>query len=239
MHDVPKRDLFYLTQPDRFSLLPRPVIHVIGNTQTLEDRFAVARQHPRLPMVNEAAYGGEIVRFTVGEALRLLNQGLRTADEEEQLRELLKDLRAVTTKLRPLYRRLAPPDEGWSADARPAAMVDMWVDVLPQIKQMAAKDTGKKKPNASVVRHVLERREFQPWPNIPMYPGTVDAMLKVGKVLANDRALKTIVSYCLKQAALRTSAFRVVAVILEITENSVRHARDRYRKAHPEKRTGS
>jgi hypothetical protein len=72
MPDVPKRDLFHLTQPDRFSLLPRPVIHVVGNTQTLEDRFAVARQHPHLQTVNEAAYGGEIVCFTAGEALRLM-----------------------------------------------------------------------------------------------------------------------------------------------------------------------
>jgi hypothetical protein len=38
------------------------------------------------------AYGGEIVCFTVGEAFRLMNQRLRTADEEERLRETLKDL---------------------------------------------------------------------------------------------------------------------------------------------------
>jgi hypothetical protein len=242
----PKPDLFYLTKLDRFSVLPRPYIHVQGHPETLQpvtrlvDPWATARKHPDLPIIEQAAYAAELIRYRVDQALKLTNVACRTAEEEKRIHEIRKVLAAVFGALseRNLFRRLAPEDDAWSDDAKPAALVDMWMTALPQIKELVAKEKGKKKPDA--VRAVVGQCEFTPWPRIAVehtHLGTRRDALSVDKVLADDHALRAIVDYCSghfdskakKKVTLRVAALRVAAKILHSTEDAVRKARTRYR----------
>lgn len=246
----PKPDLFHLTKLERFSVLPGPHIHVQGHPETLQpvsrlvDPWATARKHPDLPVITEAAYAAELIRYQVDQALKLTNKTSRTVEEEKRLHEIHKALTAVSGALseRNLLRRLAPEDDGWSDDAKPAALVDMWMTALPQIKELVAKEKGKKKPDA--IRAVVGQCEFTPWPRIAVehtHLGTRRDALSVDKVLADDYALKAIADYCggdfdskaKKKVTLRVAALRVVAKMLHSTEDAVRKARTRYRTRPP------
>jgi hypothetical protein len=245
--DQKPEDLYPLTDPDRFDVLDTQrtrLVVVRGGESWIEDRYALARKHVKLPIINEAAYGAAVIDYQVREALRLMNKGQRTDEEEEQLHRTTKVLKAVVTALRPLYARkakttgprLAAPDT-WSDDRKPSQLVDFWMSVLPQIKKQV-RAAGHELPTTDRVRQVLETGTLHPqaWTAYGP-PGQGQELLEVPKLLEKNDGVAPVVAYCHGKMAARDTAFATVATILgqSWTSAAVKKARERDLKRRPGK----
>jgi hypothetical protein len=236
----------------KFRGLPRPVLHVRGDTETLEDPWAVARRHPKVAAIKTGAYLGALLTNRANEAFELANIEKPISEQKEKLKVAVKTLLAAARVLNRdhVRDRLERSLDQAPIDNKPAVLCDWWMDALPQIRTVVDYMAGRRGVEAAVVRRALDkirRGEVQ----IELYWGspTLRVPTSAAEVLnfdgLNERAIATIAKFCglvklsdSKPITLREAAFALTAKLTGAhSETPIRHSRDRATKRAVTSRT--